>query len=280
MPVFRERSDRLSRAIDSVLCQRNPHWELIIISDDGVDYANLLCGVVAGDRRFRFASTGEIGAGPSAARNVGLAIAQGHAAAFLDSDDFLEPDKLAVMTPLAMEHGIAVDNTRYGFENGEGAMGAYCPDTTSGFRDLPFFLDIPWPLCPVYNLTRFPGARFAEAVRFAEDMLFNYNLLLCNGGGYFVESSLHNYLIRPVSLSHGPDAGKRAEDAYTQILRILKSEYAPEILVEAMERKRAINRQFLEWQQWKHGSFHEFVSARRGEPTKVEQADALSVAGE
>ncbi len=282
VPVFREYPERLRRAIDSVRRQSSPHWELILVSDDGVYYEHLLADVVAGDPRFRFASTGRIAAGPSAARNVGLNMAAGDAVAFLDSDDFLEPDKLAVMTPLAMSHGVAIDNTRYGFENGESAMGVYCPRATEGLHNLSFFLNIPWPLIPVYNRHRFPDARFAEDIRFAEDMLFNFTMLLSNGGGYFVSRSLHNYLIRPVSMSHGPDAGQRADDSYTRIIANLVARSAPAVLVSAMERKRLINRQFLEWQQWEQGSFHDFVSGElaAGESTSGESTSGELASGE
>ena len=284
VPVFREYPDRLSRAIDSVRRQSSPHWELILVSDDGECYEQLLAEIVGDDPRFRFASTGRIAAGPSAARNVGLDMAAGDAVAFLDSDDFLEPDKLAVMTPLAMKHGVAIDNTRYGFENGESAMGVYCPHATEGLHGLSFFLNIPWPLIPVYNRRRFPAARFAEDIRFAEDMLFNFTMLQENGGGYFVVRPLHNYLIRSVSMSHGPDAGQRAEASYARIIDSLIEDGAPSILISAMERKRTINRQFLEWQQWERGSFHDFVSGELaageltgGELARSELASGASV---
>jgi glycosyltransferase involved in cell wall biosynthesis len=265
MPVHHEQPDRLVRAVESVLQQSHNRLELVLVSDDGMDYAQEL-PVLLGrhDSRIRYASTGMVGAGPSAARNVALELVLGDAVAFLDSDDVMEPMKLAIMGPLAMAYGVAFDNTRYEFEDGAEPGGIYLPGTPDGFRAPPFFLDIPWPLIAVYNRRRFPGARFASDIRFAEDMLFNFTLLADNHGAYFVGRPLHLYAIRPLSMSHGPDSGERADQAYGQIIHRLFTANAPRLVIDAMVRKREVNRAYLAWLRSTPGSYHDFIRHAAG----------------
>lgn len=241
MPVFCEASPRLIRAVRSVLEQHYPHFELLMVFDDQVNYDDILAPLIAGDGRVHFMQTGRVGAGPSCARNVGLSVAQGEVVAFLDSDDFFDPQKLAVMVPLALEHGIAIDNTRYGYEGmGGGRMGTYCTGHSSGFYGFDFFARMDWPLTSVFNRRRHPDARFDDGVRFSEDSFFNYQLLLANNGGYFIARSLHNYVIRPSSLSHGSDSGLVADASYCNIIAWLEKENAPPELMAVYERKLSL----------------------------------------
>lgn len=263
MPIHRECPLRLMRAVGSVLAQTCPAWELILVSDDGLDYAALLGERGLDDPRLRFASTGRCAAGPSSARNIGLSLALGDVVAFLDSDDFFEPTKLEIMRPLAIEHGVAYDNTRFCFEHRESDMGTYLTGQPAQFMPAGFFLDIAWPLFAVYHRSRFGCWRFAEPVRFAEDMLFNYTMLQANGGGYFVDQPLHNYLIRPVSLSHGPNAGHRADAAYARIVQILLEQDGPQALIDVMRRRRVVNAEYLDWLRTEQGTFHTFMRRRR-----------------
>lgn len=103
-------SSTLIRTARSVLAQTYPHWEWIIASDDGVDYAEVLRSRGISDPRIRFASTGKIGAGCPAARNAAHAIAQGEVMAVLDADDDFAPHKLEKLLPRVLHHGAATSN--------------------------------------------------------------------------------------------------------------------------------------------------------------------------
>ena len=81
-PTFNSR-DRLNSAIQSVLSQSSPHWELIICPDDALDYSDLL----SIDGRIKVVPSNLIASGPAMARNRGLNHASGNAVAYLDDDD-------------------------------------------------------------------------------------------------------------------------------------------------------------------------------------------------
>jgi len=91
IPTF-NRAWAVGRAIDSVLEQDYRPFELIVVDDGSTDqtaeilarYGDQLTVVCRENR------------GVSAARNAGVARAQGDLIAFLDSDDFWRPQKLTV----------------------------------------------------------------------------------------------------------------------------------------------------------------------------------------
>ncbi|MFO1060552.1 MAG: glycosyltransferase family A protein [Dongiaceae bacterium] len=92
IPTY-NRAATLARAVESVLAQTYPSFELLIVDDASTDdtaarIAPYLGGRVALHRRPR-------NGGATAARNAGIALARGAYVAFLDSDDEWLPEKLA-----------------------------------------------------------------------------------------------------------------------------------------------------------------------------------------
>jgi glycosyltransferase involved in cell wall biosynthesis len=99
VPTF-NRAGKVGQAIDSVLAQTYPHWELIVV-DDGSrdDTPRLLAAYGERIRRFR-----QENRGVSAARNRGLQAARGQFIALLDSDDTWLPGKLAAQVDFFRSH--------------------------------------------------------------------------------------------------------------------------------------------------------------------------------
>lgn len=87
----------IARAIDSVLAQGHPHWELIIVDNHSTDNTKQL---VEGynDPRIQFLQIHNQGI-IAASRNMGVGQARGEWVAFLDSDDWWTPDKLETCVP-------------------------------------------------------------------------------------------------------------------------------------------------------------------------------------
>ena len=91
VPVFNgERY--LREALDSIVAQSHQTLDVLLV-DDGSTDASAAVAKSYGDRiRYFF----QPNAGPAAARNVGLAAAQGEFVAFLDADDRWHPEKLTL----------------------------------------------------------------------------------------------------------------------------------------------------------------------------------------
>jgi GT2 family glycosyltransferase len=89
IPAYNARAT-LARALDSVLAQTWPAHEIIVVDDGSSDDTEEVVAAY-GDRVIYLQQKN---AGPSAARNRGVAAASGDWAAFLDADDWYYPGRL------------------------------------------------------------------------------------------------------------------------------------------------------------------------------------------
>lgn len=93
LPVH-NRQDLVHRAIDSVLAQTMPDFELLVIDDCSTDAtADVVQSYCADPRVMLFRN--ETNLGPAGARNRGIELARARYIAFQDSDDRWFPEKLA-----------------------------------------------------------------------------------------------------------------------------------------------------------------------------------------
>lgn len=89
----------LSEAIESVLRQTYPHWEIIVVDDGSTDGSGTVATRYPVVRYLRQANQG-----PSAARNTGLWVSAGTYVVFLDADDRLLPNALEVGVRALEDH--------------------------------------------------------------------------------------------------------------------------------------------------------------------------------
>ena len=95
MPIYNA-YDYLRPAIDSVLGQTLADIELICVDDGSTDRSlDIIKEYQKSDSRIRILT--ESNAGPSIARNKGLARARGEFVIFLDADDFYEKNLLSAL---------------------------------------------------------------------------------------------------------------------------------------------------------------------------------------
>lgn len=88
----KDRPALLPRALRSLLAQRRPDWEWIVIDDGSA--AGATAAIEHADGRIRIARN-DASQGAAAARNRGIALATAPLVAFLDDDDEYEPAYLA-----------------------------------------------------------------------------------------------------------------------------------------------------------------------------------------
>lgn len=96
--IFLDEERFLAEAVESVLAQTYPHWELLLCDDGSTDRSSELARDYARRHpgRIRYLEhPGHENRGMSATRNLGLAHARGELIAFIDGDDVWLPEKLA-----------------------------------------------------------------------------------------------------------------------------------------------------------------------------------------
>ena len=91
----------IGQAIESVLTQTYPHWELVIVDDGSTDGTSKVIERYV-DRRIKVIS--QLNRGEATARNVALEAVQGEYLAFLDADDMWLPDHLEQAVSYLVNH--------------------------------------------------------------------------------------------------------------------------------------------------------------------------------
>ncbi|MEE4609237.1 MAG: glycosyltransferase [Desulfobacteraceae bacterium] len=99
LPTY-NRAAWLVEAVDSVLRQEGPAFELIVVDDGSSDETPLVLAVYGDRLRVLRLDRG----GVSRARNQGVAASRGQLLAFLDSDDLWQPGKLAAQVAFMDGH--------------------------------------------------------------------------------------------------------------------------------------------------------------------------------
>ena len=95
IPIYNP-GEALKRCLDSVTRQTYPSLEIILINDGSTDGSDELCRSFAeADSRIIYIS--QSNSGVSASRNRGLEIAKGKYVCFVDSDDYVDANYVAVM---------------------------------------------------------------------------------------------------------------------------------------------------------------------------------------
>ena len=90
MPAY-EAEDYIVAAVESVIRQTYPSWELIVVDDNSKDQTySILCRLAKDEPRITVLRN-ESNLGTAGARNRALDVAKGELLAFLDSDDMWDP---------------------------------------------------------------------------------------------------------------------------------------------------------------------------------------------
>lgn len=158
--IFLNGEKYIAEAIESVLAQSYPNWELVLVDDGSTDGATAIARDYAArhpDRIRYIEHPGHENRGMSASRNAGVAAGRGRYISFLDADDVWLPERLErfVEAARAFPHaGMIYGPTLYWFSWAE-ARGETPP--VPGQADFPGELDLPtWELiAPPTALRRF-----------------------------------------------------------------------------------------------------------------------------
>lgn len=218
VPVYNA-EQYLPKCVDSILHQNLGDIELILVDDGSKDHSPALCDAYASqDKRVRVVH--QENAGAAAARNHGIELAQGTYIAFVDSDDWIDPDMYETMVETAERDAsdLVICDCKKEFDT-ESQL--YTHDLRAGHFDrtamekeyfpqllMPDHMEYPvtisnWLLLIRREVIVKNQLAFPEGMRFSEDLLFGSEV------GYYAQSMTYlrgyapyHYRQNPQSVTH------------------------------------------------------------------------------
>ncbi len=228
IPAYRAEKT-IERALDSVIAQTWPAFEIIVVDDGSPDGQNEV--VAQYGQRVRLVS--QANGNAARARNAGLDQAQGDFIAFLDADDYWEPEKLARQVAVFEQYPeVVVVGSAY-FTQSPGDVRkeagvrkpSWC-DCELRLRGQHIFrlATMMWTGTVIVRKRAIGEQRFVAGLEPAEDRDF-WVRLLQRGPAYLISKPLATAVLEPDSLSRGDierDCTKMLEviDRHAQVLGI------------------------------------------------------------
>ena len=123
VPVYNVKN-YLEKCLQSICGQTYKNLEIILIDDGSSDGSGELCDLFA-QRDGRIRVFHQANAGQSAARNRGLAVAQGEFLGFVDSDDWIESDMYEFLYRLLKENEADISICSHYRDKGKKSVAKY-----------------------------------------------------------------------------------------------------------------------------------------------------------
>ena len=218
VPVYNA-EQYLAECVDSILAQTLRDVEVILVDDGSTDVSPAMCDRYAAQDG-RIICIHQENAGAAAARNRGLKAAAGKYIAFVDSDDWIDPDMYETMVNTAEARSCDLVICDCVKESDAGSQ-IYTHELPGGYYDraamvsgyfpqllMPDSMEYPVTISNVLLLIRREiieenRLSFPEGMRFSEDLLFGSEV------GYYAQSMTYikgytpyHYRQNPASVTH------------------------------------------------------------------------------
>jgi glycosyltransferase involved in cell wall biosynthesis len=198
MPAYNAQS-YIAEAIESVLQQSYPYWELLIVDDASNDNtAKIIQSYAKQDKRIKpIYHTANRGAAHS--RNTALRCANGRYIAFLDSDDMWMPNKLSVQISYMQQNDTALCYSSYEIINTQGEyLRTYRIQKRTSYSDMLKTSTI-GTLTMVYDTCKFSKVYFKPIGH--EDYALKLDLLKQIDYAHGIDTPLARYRIHEQNIS-------------------------------------------------------------------------------
>lgn len=236
VPVYKTES-YLAKCIDSILNQTYTNLEVILVDDGSPDEAGVICDQYAQkDSRVRVIH--QANQGVSAARNTGLAVANGEYISFIDSDDWIDPFTYQEVIADIESHqtdGVFFGLNRIDEENNIidvwSSKQSEVVDNLTAIRLMYGMAETPTHGCgPCNKLFRksvLEKYRFTKDLCVGEDALFFTEVILACRWIYLNSNAYYQYLQHTESASHQPELSRQKMDrirAWQRMAEVVKSD--------------------------------------------------------
>lgn len=186
----------LPQCLDSVIAQTLDGIEIICVNDGSKDESlAVLKDYAAKDSRVKIID--KANAGVSAARNDGIAAAKGKYIAFLDGDDFLEPDCLERVYETAVNGNFdTVVFDCYLFDGNHKSVwedNSFKGCMQSGECQLYDFMSVVWNKLYRTDFLKQNKILFPAGIKTAEDVIFSLQCYFCKPAACCLPNRFYNY---------------------------------------------------------------------------------------
>lgn len=221
IPVYNA-SQHLADCLDSVLQQSFPNLEIICINDGSTDDSLQILQAYH-QKHSRITIHDQKNAGVSAARNVGLAIAQGKYIGFVDSDDKIFPDYLTTLYNLIQNADLSlcgyIGNREMNYREGTVNLNTVHLKTFTELLDTGLLYP-PWGKLYKTEIINKNQIKFEHNVNYGEDLLFNLQYLEEITEIEITSKILYNYNVLNKNSLANKYSLNRFENTNTQINKI------------------------------------------------------------
>lgn len=229
VPVYNTQ-EFLPRCLDSLLGQTYPDIEIVVVNDGSPDGSAAIIGKYAcKDSRMHVVEKSN--GGLSSARNAGMDVARGDIIDFVDSDDYVEPnlaeflvDAFAKEHPEIVVFGAVCEPAEVASKRIKQLLSPEARTFESFDPALLFFSNAQpyvWRAAYSRGLIEREALRFAENVRFAEDVVFQFESYPLSAKTVLAPEKLYHYVMQEKSLTHVFNAGAKRMDKVNAHLLVL-----------------------------------------------------------
>ena len=217
VPVYKVR-DYLPGCLDSILANDTSDCEIILVDDGSPDGSGAICDSYAQAHPDLIRVIHQANGGIGSVRNTGVANAKGEWLFFIDSDDTIAPDSLAVLKEAIRLGGAQVIGFQYCADDGVnpprpqscGFEAAAAPFRLSDRKDYLLSLPSVWIRLWKRSLFTESGIHFPTGVWY-EDIRTTAKLLPLADGIRVLPDHIYNYLTRQGSIMNNQNLKRNRE---------------------------------------------------------------------
>lgn len=194
VPVF-NCEQYLKKCFDSISRQTLKEFECLLIDDGSTDGSGSICDLFAKED-IRFKVIHQSNKGVSAARNLGITLANGDYIGFVDGDDWIEPEMFSFLYDNAVDNRADISICGcFPFNKGENRFKLSSTDAICKMLGNNYSLS---GYCSTRLIKRqyLKDARFDESLRCYEDIVFFYDLFKKVSSIYWHDVPYYHYEAR------------------------------------------------------------------------------------
>lgn len=199
VPIYNTPKDYIQKCISSLLKQTYSSYEILLVDDgsneDVADYCDELS-----HKDLRIRVYHQKNRGVSSARNLGLEVAEGEYIAFVDADDWVEPDYIEkLLSAIEMNAEMAICNIcyDYGEDSNSDLTGSNLKkveyNKSEVYKELLYSKEIGGFLCNKLFKKKFITKRLDESLHYSEDYVFVAEYCRQITKAIYLDSKLYHY---------------------------------------------------------------------------------------